>query len=158
MHVASLSKIVTAIAMTRLLGGAGISPSTPIIDYLPGYWAKGPHVGKITFAELMTHTSGLAFGATNSRSDFKWMKSQIAAGTTHRGQFYYQNMNFGLCRILLATINGNIPVDWTLPGWLDWLFRVQRHLLGPHHDQGLRVIRGERGLRARGRDRAGLQP
>lgn len=117
MHVASLSKIVTAIAMTRLLGQAGISPGTPIIDYLPGYWAKGPNVDQITFAELMTHTSGLAFGATNSRSDFEWMKSQIAAGTTRRGQYSYQNMNFGLCRILLATINGNIPVDWTLPGW-----------------------------------------
>ena len=122
MHVASLSKIVTAIAMTRLLGQAGISPSTPIIDYLPGYWVKGPHVDQITFAELMTHTSGLAFGATNSRSDFEWMKSQIAAGTTNIGDYNYQNMNFGLCRILLATINGNIPVDWTLPSWLDWLF------------------------------------
>ncbi|HJZ28769.1 MAG TPA: serine hydrolase domain-containing protein, partial [Streptosporangiaceae bacterium] len=97
-------------------------PSTPIIDYLPGYWVKGPHVDQITFAELMTHTSGLAFGATNSRSDFEWMKSQIAAGTTNIGDYNYQNMNFGLCRILLATINGNIPVDWTLPSWLDWLF------------------------------------
>jgi CubicO group peptidase (beta-lactamase class C family) len=115
MHVASLSKIVTAIAMTRLLGEAVILPSTPIIDYLPGYWVKGPNVDQITFAELMTHRSGLAFGATNSRSDFEWMKSQISAGTTHRGQYSYQNMNFGLCRILLATINGNIPVDWTLP-------------------------------------------
>ncbi len=71
MHVASLSKIVTAIAMTRLLDQAGIPPSTPIIDYLPRYWAKGPNVGQITFAELMTHTSGLAYGATNSRSDFE---------------------------------------------------------------------------------------
>ena len=70
----------------------------------------------------MTHTSGLAFGATNSRSDFEWMKSQIATGTTHIGEYSYQNMNFGLCRILLATINGNIPVDWTLPEWLGWLF------------------------------------
>jgi CubicO group peptidase (beta-lactamase class C family) len=113
---------VTAIAVTRLLGAAGISPSTPIIDYLPGYWAKGPNVDRITFAELMTHRSGLAFGATNSRSDFGWMKSQVAAGTTHRGQYSYQNMNFGLCRILPATINGNIPVDWTLPSWLGWLF------------------------------------
>ena len=42
MHVASLSKIVTAIAMTRLLDKTGISPSTPIINYLPGYWVKGP--------------------------------------------------------------------------------------------------------------------
>jgi hypothetical protein len=122
MHVASLSKIVTAIAMTRVLDRAGISPGTPIVSYLPGYWSKGPDVGSITFAELMTHTSGLAYGATNSRSDFEWMKSQIAAGTTHRGHYSYQNMNFGLCRILLATINGNIPVDWTWPSWLNWLF------------------------------------
>ena len=122
MHVASLSKIVTAIAMTRLLDRTGISPSTPIINYLPGYWVKGPNVSRVTFAELMTHRSGLAFGATNSRSDFEWMKSQIAAGTTDIGEYSYQNMNFGLCRILLATINGNIPVDWTLPEWLGWLF------------------------------------
>ena len=127
MHVASLSKIVTAAAMTRLLGETGIPPFTPIIGYLPGYWVKGPDVDQITFAELLTHTSGLAFGATNSRSDFEWMKEQIAAGTTHLGQFSYQNMNFGLCRILLATINGNVPVDWFLlgsqgglpPWWID---------------------------------------
>jgi CubicO group peptidase (beta-lactamase class C family) len=122
MHVASLSKIVTAIAMTRLLGEAGIPPGTPIIDHLPRYWAKGPNVGQITFAELMTHTSGLAFRSANHRSDFEWMKAQIAAGTTHRGQYSYQNMNFGLCRILLATINRNIPVSWTLPAWLSWWF------------------------------------
>ena len=41
MHVASLSKIVTATAMTRLLDEAGIPPFTPIIGYLPGYWVKG---------------------------------------------------------------------------------------------------------------------
>jgi CubicO group peptidase (beta-lactamase class C family) len=130
MHVASLSKIVTAAAMTRLWGEAGISPGTPIIGYLPGYWVKGPNVNSITFTDLMTHTSGLAFGATNSRSDFEWMKEQIAAGTTHLGQFSYQNMNFGLCRILLATINGNVPVNWFLlgsqgglpPWWIDSLW------------------------------------
>jgi CubicO group peptidase (beta-lactamase class C family) len=86
------------------------------------YWVKGQNVGQITFADLLTHTSGLAFGFTNSRSDFEWMKSQIAAGTTNLGQYNYQNMNFGLCWILLATIDGTIPVDWTLPEWLGWLF------------------------------------
>ena len=115
MHVASLSKIVTAISMTKLLNEKSMSYDTPIIDYLPAYWAKGPNVNKITFAELMTHTSGLAFGDTSSRSDFEFMKQQVAAGTTHLGQYSYQNMNFGLCRILISTINGNIPVDWTFP-------------------------------------------
>jgi CubicO group peptidase (beta-lactamase class C family) len=118
MHIASLSKIVTAIAMTKLLGEAGISAYSPIIDYLPGYWVKGPDVDQITFAELLTHKSGLAFGAMNYRTDFEWMKEQIALGTTptHLGVFNYQNMNFGLCRILLATINGNVPVNWFLYG------------------------------------------
>jgi CubicO group peptidase (beta-lactamase class C family) len=115
MHVASLSKIVTAISMTKLLNEKSMSYDTPIIDYLPVYWTKGPNVNKITFAELMTHTSGLAFGDTSSRSDFEFMNQQVAAGTTHLGQYSYQNMNFGLCRILISTINGNIPVDWTLP-------------------------------------------
>ena len=113
MHVASCSKIVTAIAMTKLLNDKNMGYDTAIIDYLPGYWSKGPNVNEITFAELMTHTSGLAFGDTSDRSDFEFMKEQIAAGTTNIGQYSYQNMNFGLCRILIATINGNIPVDWT---------------------------------------------
>ena len=52
MHVASLSKIVTAIAMTKLLNEKSVSYDTPIIDYLPAYWSKGPNVNKITFAEL----------------------------------------------------------------------------------------------------------
>lgn len=117
MHVASCSKIVTAIAMTKLLNAKNMTYDTPIIDYLPGYWSKGPNVNKITFAELMTHTSGLAFGNTSSRSDFEFMKEQIAAGTTDIGQYSYQNMNFGLCRILISTINGNVPVEFPL--WSD---------------------------------------
>jgi hypothetical protein len=115
MHVASLSKQITAIAMTRLLDNHGIPSDAKIIDYLPAYWSKGPNVNRITFANLMTHTSGLNYGVSSSASDFQFMEGQIAAGTSHLGQYWYQNMNFGLCRILLATINGNIPVDFSLP-------------------------------------------
>ena len=97
--------------MTKLLNDKNMAPDTSIIDFLPAYWSKGPNVNQITFAELMTHTSGLAFGDTSSRSDFQFMKEQIAAGTTQNGQYSYQNMNFGLCRVLISTINGNIPVD-----------------------------------------------
>ncbi|MBV9275103.1 MAG: serine hydrolase [Verrucomicrobia bacterium] len=101
--------------MTKLLNDQGMSYDTPIIDFLPGYWTKGPSVNLITFRQLMDHTSGLAFDNTTSGTDFEFMKEQVAAGTTHLGQYSYQNMNYGLCRILIATINGNIPVDWTYP-------------------------------------------
>jgi Beta-lactamase len=115
-HVASLSKQPTAIAMTRLLSEKGLYPETGIIDYLPDYWVKGPNVEQITFARLLTHTSGLNYGApAGGPSDYGSMKAAIAAGTTHLGEFWYQNMNFGLCRILISTINGNISpsVIWT---------------------------------------------
>ena len=108
MHVASCSKLITGIAMTRLLNDKDISFDTPIAAYLPDYWTKGANVGKITFRHLMTHTSGLNYNVKSSDSDYGFMKSQIAAGTTHIGDYWYQNMNFGLCRILISTINGNV--------------------------------------------------
>jgi CubicO group peptidase (beta-lactamase class C family) len=106
MHIASCSKLVTAVAMTKLLNEKHISFDTPIVNHLPTYWAKGANIGKITFRHLMTHTSG--FNTGSSASDFGFMKSRVAAGVTGVGQYHYQNMNFGLCRILISTINGNI--------------------------------------------------
>ena len=45
MHVASVSKLITAIAMTKILNDHDeMTYDTPIINYLPTYWAKGPGV------------------------------------------------------------------------------------------------------------------
>ncbi|HEU0317903.1 MAG TPA: serine hydrolase domain-containing protein [Solirubrobacteraceae bacterium] len=108
MHIASCSKLVTAIAMTQLLNAKAISYDAPMAPHLPSYWVKGNDVANITFRELMTHTSGFNFGVDTSASDYETMKAVVAGGVTHRGQYHYQNMNFGLCRILIATINGNV--------------------------------------------------
>src|SRR4051812_10656519 len=108
MHVASCSKLITAMAMTKLLNDKQLSYDTAIAGFLPGYWARGPQVNTITFRHLMTHTSGLGV-AGKSDSDFEFMKSRVAAGgVAAPAPYMYQNMNFGLCRILIATINGNI--------------------------------------------------
>ncbi|MDN5795658.1 MAG: beta-lactamase family protein [Intrasporangium sp.] len=109
MHVASVSKLITAIAMTKVLAAHGISPDAKMTGYLPGYWNKGPHVGEITFRQLMTHRSG--FDVPGSASDFGTMKSQVASGVAATGGYHYENMNFGLCRLLIATITGAVPVD-----------------------------------------------
>ena len=108
MHIASVSKLITAIAMTRVLNEKKMSYDTPIINWLPGYWTKGPNINKITFRDLMTQRSG--FNTGKSDSDFEFMKTNVAAGVTGVGTYHYQNMNFGLCRILLSTITGVIPV------------------------------------------------
>jgi len=110
MHVASVSKLITAMATTRLLNEKKISYDAKIIDYLPTYWAKGANIDKITFRNLMTHTSGFS-----GDTDFESMKAAVAGGVStdpnaadHIGHYHYENMNFGLCRILIPVINGNI--------------------------------------------------
>src|SRR5215472_2123106 len=117
MHVASVSKLMTAIGTTRLLAEKGVSPDAKIIDYLPTYWAKGPNIDKITFRNLMTHTSGFA-----GDTDFLSMKAAVAAGVStnpsapdHLGHYHYENMNFGLCRILISVLNGNIANGANFP-------------------------------------------
>jgi CubicO group peptidase (beta-lactamase class C family) len=108
MHVASCSKFVTAIAMTKVLNDRQMSYDTPILPFLPVYWGKGPHIGEITFRHLMTHRSGFDNGDKND-SDFEFMKDRVAAGTTMGpGAVKYENMNFALCRILISTITGVI--------------------------------------------------
>lgn len=111
MHVASVSKMITGIAMYNLLEDKKISVDTPIHSYLPSYWEKGPNVSKITFRHLLNHTSGFSTG--DSKSDFYTMKSMVEKGVSltgdvRLGKGTYANMNFGLCRILIPIINGDI--------------------------------------------------
>ena len=115
MHIASCSKLVTAIAMTKTLAAHNLSATTKIIDYLPSYWTKGPNIDQITFAELMTHKSG--FRLTGSDMSFPTMKALIAGGVvaSNIGQYSYQNTNFGICRILLPVMNGVIAPGTVFP-------------------------------------------
>lgn len=106
MHVASVSKLITGIAMYKLLDVKGISVDAKIINYLPAYWVKGPKINQISFRNLLTHTSGIE--VPGSATNFATMKSEIAAGVSAVGGYQYENTNFGLCRILISVINGDI--------------------------------------------------
>jgi hypothetical protein len=80
--------------------------------------SKGNNVDKVRFVDLMQHKSGFYTGG--SRSDFELMKSNVAAGVTTMGDYAYgtyhhENMNYGLARILISTINGDIAQGTTFP-------------------------------------------
>jgi hypothetical protein len=125
MHVASVSKLMTAMAMMVLLRDHNISPDAQIINYLPDYWEKGPNIEYIVFRNLFNHTSGLT---ANYLVDFVSMRSAIAGGINlpppggsnlpHLGQYNYQNLNYGLCRVLLPVVNGDINKDLSWPPFL----------------------------------------
>ena len=103
MHVASVSKLVTAMAMTKLLSYKNISLDTRILPYLPKYWIKGPGVDQITFRHLLTHKSGLVVPNAPGACDYLFMKDRIAHGVS--GMPGYLNINYALCRILISTID-----------------------------------------------------
>lgn len=109
MHVASVSKYLTAVGLVKLLDRKGISYDAKIIGYLPTYWTKGSNIDKISFRHLLNHKSG--FSTNSSSSDYAFMKGRVATGVpaanvgTTGG---YENMNFGLMRILMPIINGNV--------------------------------------------------
>jgi len=120
MNVASVSKFVTAIAMVDLLQRRGIDPETAIEPWLPDYWSLGPNADEITFSMLMTHASGL----NNSGStDFLTMRTLVQQGVTPNlpTRFTYENTNFGLQRILIATLGGYVQpgMNFGVPGMND---------------------------------------
>ena len=44
----------------------------------------------------------------SSASDYSFMKGKVASGVSNVGSSDYENMNFGLCRILIPVILGKI--------------------------------------------------
>ena len=117
MHLASVSKFLTAVGTVRALQDKGRSYNTKIINYLPSYWVKGKNIDKITFRHLLTHRSG--FNVSGSSTDFKTMKKKVAAGVSAskigKSKSKYENMNFGLCRILIPVMRGDVPKGLHLP-------------------------------------------
>ena len=112
MHVASVSKMMTAMGMVKLLDKKSISLDDPINQYLPTYWKRGSGMANVTFRKLLNHTSG--FSGENSRCDYEFMKEQVekgpnvAAGT-------YANVNFSIMRVLITVINGRLAANYNIP-------------------------------------------
>lgn len=111
MHVASVSKLMTAIGLIHVLDANGVDTDEFIVDYLPDYWDPGANVGLITFEHLLNHASGFITGGSNA--DWPTMKNTVespvnAALIGNYGNTNYENMNFGLMRILISTIGGFI--------------------------------------------------
>jgi CubicO group peptidase (beta-lactamase class C family) len=112
LHIASMSKTLAAIAFVKLAQQKGIKTTDKIVNYLPPTWTKGVNINQVTFADLMTHRSGIT-GFTNSclngsYSENIWvgLAQIIQKGVTTRGNYCYQNANFGLFRVLIPSILG----------------------------------------------------
>lgn len=113
MHVASVSKLITAIAAVKMLDERNLSFDTKIGQYIPSYWTVGTNSADITFKELLTHRAG--FTDTYYDGDYKTFKSQIQAGVAANPPGNYTNGSFSLVRVLNATMTNAVPRSWVPP-------------------------------------------
>ncbi|RKZ10721.1 hypothetical protein DRQ32_06855 [bacterium] len=115
-NVASVSKVVGAVALMRVLQEKGISPLTPIHNHLPPSWKPLVHADhfdagsqyKVDFRKLMRMETGIQYpgssvspGAMSSNAQML-SALQISADPSRWGA--YQNGNYCLIRVLIGEI------------------------------------------------------
>ena len=133
MEIWSVTKTYTAAATLELLEAhPQASVSSPVAPYLPAGWFRGAGFGatmpldqRVTFAQLLGHTSGLgqvkdgltplerSLGLYNKR--WAGVQYAVAKGTSAPASYNYDNMNYALLRVLNARLardlNPAIPVQ-----------------------------------------------
>jgi CubicO group peptidase (beta-lactamase class C family) len=118
MHVASVSKTMTAIVTLRRLAELGLSVDTAIGPWLPAGWPRGTGVDSLTFRDLMTHRSGFGQNGVGG-NDYAGLQTMVAQAVPSQGTFKYFNANFGLLRVITAKLLGFDPTGLPLdPGAL----------------------------------------
>jgi CubicO group peptidase (beta-lactamase class C family) len=105
-NAASVTKTMTAVAALKLLAAKNVSVTSTIAAYLPQSWSLGQGVSAITFAQLLTHTSGIR-DPLNLGTSYASLKTIMAQNILPANKVKnYQNANFALFRILIPYLNG----------------------------------------------------
>ncbi len=107
LNIASLTKIVTAIATVKLLGENHLDVEARIAPFLYSDWERGPNVERLTFRQLLTHGSGFKqAGACEGSDDYAGLKRLVARGVAEAdmGRPAYGNCNFALLRELIPAL------------------------------------------------------
>ena len=119
--VASVSKVVTALAAIRVLAKNNVSLDSGIGGHLPSDWHLDSHVAAITFRQLLSHRSGIKDYGNNDQSyttlkNFFTQSVDPTKNTTCQPASVvnpanpinpndhnpcYSNYNFGIFRVLL---------------------------------------------------------
>lgn len=108
MHVASVSKLMTAIVATKMLHDSGRNFDTKIGEFLPDYWEQPTNSANVTFRQLLTHRAGF----TIYDGDFLSFKRQIEQGASPGAGEGYTNGSFSLVRVLVSTATGAVNPNW----------------------------------------------
>ena len=110
---ASVTKVITAVAVLQLLDKKGLSIQDKIWNYLPSSWSIPNSIKQISFRQILRHTGGIRTDVGNTLAN---VKTVIEGGITlsdttgcDEGASCYRNVNYAICRILIAYLDGYAP-------------------------------------------------
>lgn len=108
LHVASMSKTITAIAIAKLVDQQKIKWEDRAKSFLPSYWTLHPDFEYLTILELVNMKSGLdaPLDAISSGTDSLRKLMERGPNPEKRGKFNYQNTSYGLLRIIIGYATG----------------------------------------------------
>lgn len=110
---ASTTKLVTAMAVMRVLAEKGLPATTPVAPYLPSCWNKaGKDIDKLTFRDLLDHSSRIDRGLGSTAcagNPYECLRRSIENGQT--GSAGYDNINYTLFRYLLPLVENREATD-----------------------------------------------
>jgi len=105
-NIASLSKVLTTVAVLQWLASHDLTVDAKISPYLPPNWTHGYNIDTITFKDLLTHRAG--FRNDENNESYAGLQQQIADGVqlSDMKTPQYNNLNFALFRVLLPYMAG----------------------------------------------------
>jgi len=114
-EIGSITKTFTAFIVEKVLAGKGISDSISILEYLPDSVKMNKALEKISFLNLLNHTSGLPrlpdnidLSTRQPYENYDLNKLFAFLKTTKPkppGTYEYSNLGFGLAGVLSSLIN-----------------------------------------------------
>lgn len=114
LHIASMTKTLTAMAFLKAAALKDIKTTDAIAPYLPSSWKLGAGMEKVTFGDLLTHKSGIkglngtCQNGSYGENIYDGLRKLVALGVSSRGEYCYQNANFGLFRLLIPRMMGYV--------------------------------------------------
>jgi CubicO group peptidase (beta-lactamase class C family) len=151
--VASVSKVVTALAAIRVLAKNNVNLDSGIGGHLPSDWHLDSHVAAITFRQLLSQRSGIKDYGNNDQSyttlkNFFTQPVDPTKNTTCQPASVvnpanpinpndhnrcYSNYNFGIFRVLLPWIDGFVddPPNRAAKLAAAYIKLVQQHVFEP---------------------------
>ena len=108
MHLASVSKPLTAAIVLWLLEQNGLTPDSPIGPWLPDAWTPAAGVAAQTFRDFLTHRTGFTQKgvAPTTVPTYANLEAAVEIAVPGNTGWSYNNSNFALMRVLVPALAG----------------------------------------------------